>query len=140
MNCLASAYIKGILTNCDLPDRHAGSHHYGKVADIRLRWERLTPHVDDAAICDDQVNNVVDVLNDELDRDDPLRYSPDQVKRALWRFLEAEIERLQEDLVERFINLDGSRQDRYLGTPEINRREESRIAYGDIRCDEARGT
>lgn len=109
--------------------------------DIRLSFDHfILNNTKGSAIEDDQVENVAAALNDQLARDDPKRYSQSQVKRALWKFLERQIDELLEDLEDRFMRLDSYKQDRLLGDPEIDVKVEARREAGDRECDERRGT
>ncbi len=95
-------------------------------------WRELYPDskVDLSAISDDCVGNVVESLNDDAGS---YHYSDSQVKDALWIFLNQEIDSLLENLEERFLE---KPRERLLGEPEVDVREEQRLAKGDIAYDE----
>lgn len=88
-------------------------------------------HYDLSAISDDAVTNVTESLNDDGDE---LAYSEEQVKIALWKFMDEEIDDLLENIEERFLNTDAkssrignrfvSRREQLLGYPKRNLREE----------------
>lgn len=85
---------------------------------------------DHSAISDDAVGNVTADLNDNGDE---LAYSEEQVKDALWKFLNEEIDNLLENIEEAFMRTENqgargmrftSRREQLLGYPKRNLREE----------------
>lgn len=98
------------------------------------KWHDLS------AISDDSVNSVLDELNKNCD--DGCKYSFNQVKIAMWRMLEHKIDSMLETIdehQEEFQREHPSEWDRFIGEPEVDVREEQRLAHGDYLFDVARG-
>lgn len=132
--CFEHKIVDGIMHKCVLEFHHDGEHRFSEITPITLTIDK--------AITDDEVSNVTDELNDQID-DGPNRYSTDQVKRALWKFIVREIDELQENLEERFIKYADSlgigQFDRLLGFPELDLKEEAQLERADYLYDVARG-
>lgn len=91
------------------------------------------------ALSNDVVQNVLDSVNDHLDTS-VQKYSEEQVKQALWKFLEAKIESFVEEIDVHWDKIDTSEKYDLLGEPEIDVAEENRLEAVDRACDESRGT
>ena len=101
--------------------------------------------VDLSAISDDAVENVMASLNEDAE---DCAYSKEQVKAALWKFMDEEIDDLLENIEERFMNTDAkssrihgrfvSRREQLLGEPERDLSQERIEEAGDAKFDEAR--
>lgn len=92
--------------------------------------------VDLSAISDDCVNNCLESLNDDAEG---YKYSFEQVKYALWRFMDEQIDELLENIEDHFMDFDGHRRDQLLGEPEIDVAEEQRLEHADYLYDAAHG-
>ena len=111
-------------------------------------WQEAFPHstIDLSAISDDAVNNVLGDLNEDAEG---YKYSFEQVKSAMWKFMDEQIDELLENIEERFMNSDAkshrvghrfvSRREELLGTPEIDIKEEQRLEKGDYDYDRTHG-
>ena len=109
-------------------------HKLDKTTEIRLYYEypyQAPAGLDWSAISDDAVNNTLDSLNDDVEG---YKYSFTQVKDAMWRMLDNHIADYLQDIEYHFEECDTSE---LLGTPEINVKEEQRLAEGDIAYDES---
>ncbi len=110
---------------------------FDKTTEIRLYYEypyESPAGFDWSAISDDAVNNALDSLNGDAEG---YKYSFEQVKGAMWRMLVNHIYDYLQDIEYHFDKCDTSE---LLGTPEIDIKEEQKLAEGDIAYDESRGT
>ena len=121
----------GIRVRCTKFYQHEGEHTYA-VVPITLDWKS-----DYSGINDEMVENTLGYVNRYKGS---YRYSDSQVKAALWKYLDYRIGRLLEDLVNDFTDRLSERDiEQFLGEPEVDLKEESRLEHGDQLYDKATG-
>ena len=127
-----------LLRRCILEEGHINGHQYrDSVVDITLQYEQ-SQYIG-TAISNDAVSIVLEWLNEDLDFN---VYSGDQVKAAMWKFLDNRIDKLLETIADDFKEhvSTGTHRDaeRLLGFPERDLAQERREEAGDIAFDSAR--
>lgn len=108
---------------CSLPDQHCGDHKLTRFAPITLEPGNIEH---------DTLTNLADDLNDG----EPMTYSEDAIRQAVWRTLVNIIDDTLEDLD--YFAKQHKNWKRNLGDPDIDRAEEARLEAGDMKFDAAR--